>query len=74
MQLSAKTARVLFTILSLVLAVSSWVFGLSLLPSMALAQERGTFVPWLVTWTMIWLTTLSAVALAGFLVRGEPSK
>jgi hypothetical protein len=55
-------------VVSLVLAVGSVLFGVSLLPDGATAQEKGTFVPWLVTWGMIALTTVAGVVLAGFLV------
>jgi hypothetical protein len=55
-------------VVSLVLAVGGVLFGVSLLPDGATAQDKGTFVPWLVTWGMIVLTTVAGLVLAGFLV------
>jgi hypothetical protein len=49
------------------LAPISVIFGMTLLPSRIGAQQRGTLVPWLLTWGLISLTALIAVALAGFL-------
>lgn len=51
----------------LALAPISVMFGLTLLPSRMGAQQRGTLVPWLLTWGLISVTVLIAVALAGFL-------
>ncbi len=42
--------------------------GLTLLPAGAVARTRGTFVPWLITWGMIWATTVMGVVLAGHMV------
>jgi hypothetical protein len=41
----------------------------AVMPSASEAAERGTYAPWLLTWGMIWTTVLTAVVLAGFLVR-----
>jgi hypothetical protein len=56
-------------ILVLGLAPVTVIFGMTLLPSMVAAQKGGTLVPWTLTWGMIWMTALIAVALAGLLVR-----
>jgi hypothetical protein len=66
-----KLQGILFSIGALGLAVFSWIFALSLIPSRATAQEDGTIIPWVIIWSMIWLTTLSALALAGFLLAGS---
>jgi hypothetical protein len=59
---------IFFAIAALVLTAANWAFGLHLLPSMAEAQEGGIFVPWSITWGMIWMTTIAGILLAGFLL------
>jgi hypothetical protein len=61
---------IIFAIISLGLSVAGWLFGLQLIPSRAAAQEDGTMVPWMIIWGMIWLTTLSSLALTAFLLSG----
>ena len=51
----------------LALAPVSVLFGTTLLPSRMAAQQKGTLVPWLLTWGLIWITAVIAVGLAGFL-------
>ncbi len=50
------------------LAVSCLVLGVNLLPTRELAQERGTFAAWVLTWTMIWITVFTTLVLAGYVV------
>jgi hypothetical protein len=66
-----RAQAIVFAVVSLGLAAAGWIFGMSLLPSRAVAQEEGTTIPWVIIWSMIWITTLSAVALAGFLLAGK---
>lgn len=42
--------------------------GMTLLPPMAEAAKKGTLVPWIVTWGMIWVTTAMGVVIAGYMV------
>ena len=42
--------------------------GMTLLPPGAEAEARGTLIPWLVTWGMIWATVAMGVVLAGYMV------
>lgn len=56
------------------LAAASLIFGMTLMPSRARAQEVGTVVPWFLTWGMIWTTVLIAVTIAGFLIVTGVSK
>ncbi len=48
-------------------AVVSVMLGLNLLPSRITAQAKGTTVPWVLTWGMLWMAALIAVALAASL-------
>jgi len=51
------------------LAPASLLFGMTLMPSRLAAVERGTQVPWFLTWGLIWMTALIAVTLGVFLIR-----
>jgi hypothetical protein len=48
-------------------AVVSVLLGLNLMPSRIVAQAKGTIVPWALTWGMLWMAALIAVALAASL-------
>jgi hypothetical protein len=50
------------------LAAFSVALGTNLLPPRAVAEAKGTLGPWVLTWGMVWLSVLSAVTLAGFLI------
>ena len=50
------------------LAAFSVTLGLNLLPPRTVAEAKGTLGPWVLTWGMVWLSVLSAVTLAGFLI------
>jgi hypothetical protein len=56
------------------LAPVSVLFGMTLLPTRAVAEKAGTIVPWFLTWGVIWMTALIAVGLAGFLIVTGRSK
>lgn len=56
------------------LAAGCVMFGVNLLPPRIVAEERGTVAPWLLTWAMIWMTALIAVAIAAFLVATAVGK
>lgn len=50
------------------LAAVSLSLGMGLMPSRMAAQEKGTLVPWFLTWGMISTTALIAVVIAGFII------
>ena len=67
--MNVLTHWIVFTMVAVGSLIACWGFALNLLPSVAEAQEAGTYVPWIISWTMIWMVTLSAIALAGFLIK-----
>jgi hypothetical protein len=44
------------------------VLGMTLMPSAAEAQAKGTYMPWLLTWVILAVATLTSLVLAGFLI------
>ena len=48
------------------LAVLAVVFGTSLMPSRIVAQGKGTLIPWLFTWGLIWISAVSGVIIATY--------
>ena len=42
--------------------------AITLLPPGAVAETKGTLVPWLFTWGMIWATIAMGVVIAGYMV------
>ena len=53
----------------LVLAVGVAILAVSstLLPPAAEAHQKGTYVPWVITWGMVWTSVAMALAVAGTL-------
>jgi hypothetical protein len=61
-------------IVVLALGMLSIVLGMNLVPTMAVANERGTIAGWWLIWTVITLVVISAVSLGGFLVAAGLGK
>jgi hypothetical protein len=61
-------------ILVLALGLINVVLGLNLVPTMAVAQERGTAPGWWLIWVVIAATVACAVALGGFLIAAGLGK
>jgi hypothetical protein len=61
-------------IVVLALGVLNIVLGIGLVPTKAIADERGTGPGWWLIWTVISLTVISAVALGGFLLAAGLGK
>jgi hypothetical protein len=56
------------------LAVAVFILGQNLILSLPVATERGAGVPWYITWAMVWVTVLCAVALGTFFIRSTARK
>jgi hypothetical protein len=56
------------------LGIVNVILGLNLVPTITVAQERGTAAGWWLIWCVIALTVISAVALGGFLVAAGLGK
>ncbi len=53
---------------TLILSVITIMIGNTLLPTAAVAQKKGTFVPWCATWGMVGITAIAGVIVAGYMV------
>jgi hypothetical protein len=58
----------------LAIALVNIVLGMNLVPTISVAQERGTGPGWWLIWTVITLTVVCAVALGGFLIAAGLGK
>jgi hypothetical protein len=56
------------------LGIVNVILGMNLVPTIAVAQERGTAAGWWLIWCVIALTVISAVALGGFLLAAGLGK
>ena len=61
-------------IVVLALGMLNIVLGLNLVPTKAIADERGTGPGWWLIWSVIALTAVSAAALGGFLLAAGLGK
>jgi hypothetical protein len=65
---------IVLAVVVLALGAIGIVLGLSLVPPRVVAIERGTVAGWWIVWTVIWLSTLMAIAVAGFLLAAGLGK
>jgi hypothetical protein len=69
-----RVGLVVVAFVSFTLAGVPIVLGTSLLPSGAEASEAGTFGPWLFTWMLIWMTTISGAVLGVHLLSWKSQR
>lgn len=56
------------------LGIGNVILGTRMVPTMAVATERGTVAGWWLIWVVIALVVISAVSLGGFLVAAGLGK
>ena len=69
-----RAALVIAALVTFGLAIAVIILGQNLILPLPVAAERGAGVPWYLTWGMVWVTVLSAVALGGFLIASTVRK
>lgn len=69
-----RAAIVISALVTFGLGVAVIILGQNLILPLPVATERGAGVPWYITWAMVWVTVLCAVALGGFLVTSTVRK
>ena len=55
-------------ILTFVVGIAILIAGQNLILPLPVMQQRAGGMPWYITWAMVWITVLCAVALGGFLI------
>ena len=61
-------------IVVLALGVMNVILGMNLVPTKAIAEQRGTGAGWWLIWSVIGLTVICAVSLGGFLLAAGLGK
>ena len=61
-------------IVVIALGILNVILGVNLVPTQAVAEERGTVAGWWLIWTVSSLTVICAVALGGFLLAAGLGK
>ena len=69
-----RAAVVIAALVTFGAAVAVIILGQNLILPLPVAAERGAGVPWYITWAMVWVTVLCAVALGGFLIASTVRK
>ena len=69
-----RVAIVIAALVTFGVAVTVIILGQNLILPLPVAAERGAGVPWYITWAMVWVTVLCAVALGGFLIAATVRK
>jgi len=72
----SKIEWVSYAVVVLALGVGGVLFGYNLLPEMSVAEERGVVIPWMLTWAMVWMTLVTAIVIAWYVIRtgGGPER
>lgn len=61
-------------VVSLALSVMTAMIGFGILPTAEVAQKKGTYIPWILTWLLLWGTVVAGVVLAGYMVMYATGK
>ena len=69
-----RVAIVISALVTFAVGVAVVILGQNLILPLPVATERGAGVPWYITWAMVWVTVLCAVALGGFLIASTVRK
>ena len=69
-----RVAIVISALVTFGVAVTVIILGQNLILSLPVATERGAGVPWYITWAMVWVTVLCALALGTFFIRSTARK
>jgi len=69
-----RIAILLSAVASFGLAVAVFVLARTLILPLPVMIERDAEMPWYITWGMVWVTVLCAVALGAFLLTAVPRR
>ena len=63
-----RVAIVIAAIVTLAIAIANYILGKNLILSLDVMRDRAGTMPWYITWAMVWISVLCAVALGAFLI------
>jgi hypothetical protein len=69
-----RSAIIAAAIVTFVIGIALLIAGQNLILPLPVMQQRAGGMPWYITWAMVWITVLCAVALGGFLVSATVRK
>lgn len=69
-----RAGVVIAALVTFAIGVAVIILGQNLILPLPVATERGAGVPWYITWAMVWVTVLCAIALGGFLIASTVRK
>jgi len=69
-----RTAMIAAAIVTFGIGVAILILGQNLILPLPVMQERSGGMPWYITWAMVWISVLCAVALGGFLIAATVKK
>ena len=63
-----RIAIIAAAIVTFGIGIAILITGQNLILPLPVMQQRAGGMPWYITWAMVWITVLCAVALGGFLI------
>jgi len=69
-----RTAMIAAAIVTFGIGVAILILGQNLILPLPVMQQRAGGMPWYITWAMVWVSVLCAVALGGFLIAATVKK
>ena len=63
-----RVAMITAAVVTFLIAIAILIAGQKLILPLPVMQQRAGGMPWYITWVMVWITALCAVALGGFLI------
>ena len=63
-----RVAIIVAAIVTFGIAIATYILGQNLILPLSVMVDRAGAMPWYITWAMVWVSVLCAVALGGFLI------
>ena len=63
-----RVGMITAAVVTFLIAIAILIAGQNLILPLPVMQQRAGAMPWYITWAMVWITVLCAVALGGFLI------
>ena len=69
-----RPALIAAAVLTFGIALVTIILGQNLILPLDVMRERAGGMPWYITWAMVWVSVLCAIALGGFLIAATVKK